>query len=321
MDNMEALRSIRYDLIEYLQEKVRVDFDNKSQAPISFSLRGTTHTVKEILGRYRTREQDPVNAFLVKVRGGTAFYLYFHYCDTEQTRAVREGYWVLSFRILRDHEIMALYREDRKMIPSRTLRRIVGFHGHLCPDLVIGCKLCEYVRASLSSSEKFGPGISIIAENCTSALDAVQFLLGATLGNQRLQVMDFGKHNYVLLSNNAQTFYKFSLRQPQYADGDLYDVLGQKIMNHEVMLEEMVQFQELSDGRVKKLLALSPQELFEVEGIENYQLPVKKASVYLACEKCGHPILKCRRMDFQNKTCCIPCSRRITSGCALSSLH
>jgi formylmethanofuran dehydrogenase subunit E len=321
MDKAEALRSIRYDLIEYLQEKVRVEFDNKSQSPISFSLGGTTHTVKEILGRYRTRERDPLNAFLVKVSGGSAYYLYFHFCDTEQTKPVHEGYWVLSFRILRDHEIMALYREDRKMLPNRMLRVIIRFHGHLCPELIIGYKLCRHVQTSLLSGEEFERGISIIAENCTSAIDAIQILLGTTLGNLRLQVTDCGKHNYVLLSSNAQTGFRFSLRQPEYADGDLYEALEQKIMNNEVMLEEMVQFQELLDGRVKKLLALSPQELFEVKRIELYQQPVQKGSEYPACAMCGHPILKWRRIDYQHKSCCIPCSRRIISGGTQSSLH
>jgi len=31
MDRAEALRSIRYDLLEYIQKKVRVDFDHNSQ--------------------------------------------------------------------------------------------------------------------------------------------------------------------------------------------------------------------------------------------------------------------------------------------------
>jgi formylmethanofuran dehydrogenase subunit E len=44
---------------------------------------------------------------------------------------------------------------------------------------------------------------AIIAENSTSALDAIQIMLGATLGNQRLKVMDLGKHNYTVIPKSA----------------------------------------------------------------------------------------------------------------------
>jgi len=37
MDTAEALRSIRFDLLEYIQEKVIVDFDNDGRLPVEFT--------------------------------------------------------------------------------------------------------------------------------------------------------------------------------------------------------------------------------------------------------------------------------------------
>jgi formylmethanofuran dehydrogenase subunit E len=37
MDRAEALRSIRYDLLEYIQKRVSVDFDNVMQMPVCFT--------------------------------------------------------------------------------------------------------------------------------------------------------------------------------------------------------------------------------------------------------------------------------------------
>lgn len=200
------------------------------------------------------------------------------------------------------------------MLLNMTFKRVVDFHGHLCPDLILGGKLCEYAQKLISANGELVGGLSIIAENCTSALDAIQVLLGATVGNQRLQVMDFGKHTYTLLTNNSETGFKFSLRRQHYGDEDNYNGLEQKIMNNQVMPEEVVQFQKLLDGRVEKLLALSPEELFEVECIEKYQQPIETASVYLTCDNCGHQVLKSRKIDYQNKTYCISCFRRISTG-------
>ena len=89
------------------------------------------------------------------------------------------------------------------MLLNMTLKRVVDFHGHLCPDLVIGRKFCQYVQKLISENESLGGGLSIIAENCTSALDSIQILLGASVGNQRLQILDFGKHNYTWLTRST----------------------------------------------------------------------------------------------------------------------
>jgi formylmethanofuran dehydrogenase subunit E len=320
MDRVEALRSIQYGLLEYIQKKVSVDFDNARQRPVSFTFGRNTRVVGEVLGRFRTRKADPVNAFLVCSCEDEAYFIYFHSCDPDQHGAFHEGYWVLCFRILSDHELMALYREDRKMLLNITLKRVVDFHGHLCPDLVLGGKLCEYVQKLLSSNGELDGGFSIIAENCTSALDAIQILLGVTVGNQRLQVMDFGKHCYTVLSRNAENCFKLSLRQQHYGDEDKYNGLEQK-MNNQATLEEVVQFQKLLDCRSKRLLGLPPDELFEVDCIEQDQRSVETASVYLTCCKCGQQVLKSRKIDYRGEPYCIPCFQRINLGHKDRNLH
>jgi formylmethanofuran dehydrogenase subunit E len=60
------------------------------------------------------------------------------------------------------------------MLLNMAFKRVVDFHGHLCPDLVLGAKFCEYVKKILLTSGELTGGISIVAENCTSALDAIQ---------------------------------------------------------------------------------------------------------------------------------------------------
>jgi hypothetical protein len=132
MNAAEALRSIRYDLMEYIQKKVRVDFDNALQMPVYFTFRGKKYIVHEILGRFRTQAKCHINGFLVKADNGEVYFLYFQWCDRNQGSPFNRGFWVLSFRILGDRELMALYREERKMlVNNKTLKKVVDFHGHL----------------------------------------------------------------------------------------------------------------------------------------------------------------------------------------------
>jgi formylmethanofuran dehydrogenase subunit E len=92
--------------------------------------------------------------------------------------------------------LMPFNRDGRKMLMDMNINRGMDFHGHLCPELAIGMKVCEYSQELLSNGEAPTGRISVLAENCTSALDAFQVLLGVTPGNQCLKVRDIGKHNY-----------------------------------------------------------------------------------------------------------------------------
>lgn len=265
MNAVDALRSIRYDLIEYIQKKVRVDFNNALQVPVHFTLGGKKHIVHETLGRFRTQAKGHMNAFLVKADNDEVYFLYFQWCDRYQRSPFNRGFWVLSFRILGDRELMALYREERKMLVNMTLKRVVDFHGHLCPELVIGCKACEYAQKLLYENGEPEGGIWVIAENCSSALDAIQVLLGVTLGNQRLQISDFGKHNYTFSLKNGGNGFRLSLKEQRYGDENEYRTIQEKIMKDRAFLDDVVQFQQLLDSRVKSLLASSPEDLFDVE--------------------------------------------------------
>jgi len=321
MNRSEALRSIRYDLLEYIQKKVRVDFDNMMQIPVCFTFGGKRYVVHEVLGRFRTQAKRHTNAFLINVDGDEVYFLYFQWCKRNQGSPFNRGFWVLSFRILSDKELMAFYREDRKMLVNMTLKKVIDFHGHLCPELTIGVKACEYAQQLLSMNRGLEAGVSIIAENCTSALDAIQVLLGATVGNQRLQVMDFGKHNYTFSFKNEQKSVRLSLRRQRYCDEDEYRAFEQKIMKDQVTLDEVVHFQKLLDNRVKQLLSLSPEDLFDVERIKRIPQPTEMATIYFSCCQCEQQVLRSRTIDFRGKIYCIPCFQRMNTGCIHHNLQ
>ena len=325
MDRAEALRSIQDDLLEYIQKKVKVDFDNARQVPVSFTYKGKTHSIRDVLGRFRTFQSHPAHAFLVRSKGDAdVYFLMFQTCDDHPAPSlhpVRAGFWVLSFRVLGDRELMAFYREDRKMLINITFKRVVDFHGHLCPDLVLGGKLCEYVQKLCAQGNDPAGGVSIIAENSTSAVDAIQVLLGATVGNQRLQIVDFGRHTYTLLPGSRKRGFKLSLRRRHYGDEVEYNALEEKIVTQRVMLDEVVQFQSFLDARVKHLMGLSPEDLFEVTPVRSIPRPVESASVYVTCSRCGQQILKGRTIHHEGESYCIPCYQQVTIGCSNGSLH
>lgn len=311
MNRAEALRSIEDDWVEYIQKKVSVDFDNLRQLPVEFRLNGKRHSIRESLGRFRTRLECHINAYLVKTTEDEVYFIYFDWADADRPHAsIHKGVWVLSFRILNDNELMALYREYRKMLMNVTLKRLVDFHGHLCPEIVVGAKLCEYIFDLLVKRSERQVSLAVIAENCTPAIDAIQVQLGTTLGNQRLLMIDYGKHNYTVMPCDGKDGLRFSLRPQRYGDEDEYDALEERIRTDRVTLEEVVRFQTLLDKRVHHLMERDPAELFETETVDTFDPPCEHATRYVSCRVYGQPVLKSRAVETEAGFYCLPCFQR-----------
>ncbi|MBU2548235.1 MAG: hypothetical protein KKB20_07500 [Proteobacteria bacterium] len=314
MNRAEALRSIRNDFVEYIQKKVAVDFDNSRQAPLSFVHGAKRHVVGDVLGRFSMNGTDPSDAYLVRTVGQEVFLLYFQCLDLSRPGELRAGSWILSFRIYRDNELMAFYRRDRKIPVDLDIERVVAFHGHLCPDLILGAKLCEYVARLLSTARDMESRESIIAENRSSALDAIQVMLGATVGNQRLCILDFGKHNYTVLSGRDPSGLRFSLKHRHHGHGAFFKDLDHDGIPPQVMLDDVVRFQALLDNRVLELIGLAPEELFEVSRVAAIHPPIGAIGKYRTCCRCGQPVLQHRMIGHQGRSYCIPCFKKMDTG-------
>ncbi len=207
------------------------------------------------------------------------------------------------------------------LVNNMTLKKVVDFHGRLCPELVIGCKACEYAQRLLSKNGSLEGEISVIAENCTSALDAIQVLLGVTLRNQDLKIFDFGKHNYTFSLKSGRNGLRLSLKEQRYGDENEYRTLEQKIMKDQSSLDEVVQFQQLLDSRVKRLLSSPPEDLFNAERVSPMQQTNEMPTIYLSCWWCGQQVLKNRAIEFQGKIYCIPCLQGLDGRGLRENLH
>ncbi len=308
MDKTEALRSIQYDLFEYIQKEVTVEVDSNG-LPIGFRRGRERHSITRVLDYFRTQPGWPINAFLIEDDYEEVYFLYFHFLASHPDNRLNEGSWVLSFRILSDRELMALYRRDRKMLLNMAIEKVVDFHGHLCPELVIGVRVSEYAHRYLP-----GKDFSLIAENTTSAVDAIQVLLGTTLGNKRLQVMDFGKHNYTfVLPGDRHMALRLSLKRPHYGDEDRYQGLWEKIRGLEATFDDVLEYQRLMDMRIKALFKWDLEDMFDLEELRYETASAELPSLYKICHICHREVLIDRAIEYHGNLYCIPCFQRINN--------
>lgn len=66
------------------------------------------------------------------------------------------------------------------------------FHGHLCAELAMGIRAAQLALEHLGR-HRAGSELVAIVETDSCALDAIQFLTGATLGQGNLVRLDYGK--------------------------------------------------------------------------------------------------------------------------------
>ncbi len=202
------------------------------------------------------------------------------------------------------------------MLTNIALKRVVDFHGHVCPELALGCKFSQFVQHLLAENILEGGGFSILAENSTSALDAIQVILGVTVGNQRLMVMDYGKHNYTLYSQHQDIGWTFRLIDQNFADNENFHRLEEKILTDNALLENYISFQQMIDARVRQILDSSPDELFTIETTHGIPQQSHSTSIYLTCDNCGEQVLATRCIENHHKTFCQPCFQKKFPGCA-----
>ena len=207
------------------------------------------------------------------------------------------------------------------MLANISLKRVVDFHGHICPELAVGGKFCEFVQGLINNGDIPVGGISILAENTTSALDAIQILLGATVGNRRLAVMDFGKHNYTVFSRPANRGWRLRSKVLHFGDEEHFQALEEKIAKNLALIEDAVRLQQLIDGRVRRLLDLTPEELFLIEEVPPTPQPPETASTYLICSSCGEQVLAGHSIKSREAVFCLPCYQKMAPEVSSRAVH
>jgi formylmethanofuran dehydrogenase subunit E len=74
--------------------------------------------------------------------------------------------------------------------------RASAFHGHECPGLAIGVKACEAVIRKMCVSPALDEELVCVAETDACGIDAVQAIMGCTLGKGNLILNNTGKHAF-----------------------------------------------------------------------------------------------------------------------------
>ncbi len=302
MDYQEVLRSIHLELTDPIWEEAKVKMEISGRFPKWIKVRGMVFSVEKVIAVLPGYIPGDT-CFVVETSTGEIFTLILKKESSESPR------WIVYLRVLRDEELMKFFREERKMMVNMALKRVADFHGHLCPDLVIGCKACELAFKKLGKGRMEREGLIVISQNVTSSLDAIQLLTGCTLGNRGLQVEDWGKHIYQFILQRSGICLEVKLDSLPLPSPKVETMrnLEAKIMDKRATLDEMISYQVLLDEMVRGLIGLDPENLFSWRMLEAPPVVEPIPTTVRRCTRCGDMVAEYGMVDLSEGPICKRC--------------
>lgn len=108
------------------------------------------------------------------------------------------------------------------MDKEKLWERAVDFHGHACGGLMIGYKAAIYAMELLNLEYSDDEEIVCIAENDTCAVDAIQAVLGCSIGKGNLLFHMRGKYVFTIYDRTTGKGVRLALESKEERD-DLDD--------------------------------------------------------------------------------------------------
>lgn len=173
------------------------------------------------------------------------------------------------------------------MDTKELMEKAVRFHGHICPGVAIGVLAAKYF---LEHGFNYSVNEEIVAvvENDNCSIDAIQALVGTTFGKGNLVFLDYGKNVYTLYNRNTQKGLRLSLKS---------SIFGKKQLS--------------KNEKVQKLLNSSPEAVFEIQEVLFEPPSPAQIEDSVPCDVCREMTMNSRMVNYQQKTVCIPCYKRL----------
>ena len=188
------------------------------------------------------------------------------------------------------------------------LSEVVHFHGHLCPGLALGYRVAILARKELNIRSEDEELVAIV-ENDSCAVDAIQFINGATFGKGNLIFQDHGLHAYTFFERRSGKQIRIELKADVFNDStkQRHELMRKMSENIPLSDEEKAILSKSRQEFNKRILSMTDKELFNVKKV-HIEVP-EKARVFqsVKCASCGLMVMETRARVLNQTFYCIPC--------------
>jgi len=193
------------------------------------------------------------------------------------------------------------------MIDSETTRRIVEFHGHMCPGLAMGIKAAEVALAEIGPHSVDEEVVAVV-ETDMCGVDAIQFLTGCTFGKGNLVHRDYGKNAYTFVRRSDGRAIRVSGKPGGFGPPDPErEELFDRIRSGRASAEEAAHFSALMRERSERVLSTPVEELYDVRSVDAPLPPMARVLASVDCGACGEATMETRIRLLDGASLCPPC--------------
>jgi formylmethanofuran dehydrogenase subunit E len=194
------------------------------------------------------------------------------------------------------------------------LMEITRFHGHLCPGMVIGYRAAKAAQSHLGSVRPKDEELVAIVETDACGVDAIQYLLGCTLGKGNLIFRDHGKQVFTVIQRATHRAVRVAMRSEAFQRAPDEEAVIQRVREGNGTDEDRTAFDRLQDEKINHLLGLSEEAFFRIDEVR-VEIP-EKARIFktVVCKFCGEPVMEPRARVRDSGFACIPCAETYSRG-------
>lgn len=194
------------------------------------------------------------------------------------------------------------------------LQGAIAFHGHMCPGLAIGYRAARAALGQLQAQRPQDEELVAVVESDGCGIDAVQFVLGCTIGKGNLIYRDHGKQVYTVIARNRHRAVRIALRGDVMRRTGEQEELFRKVMTGQAADAEQQAYYALQAERSQAILAMDEGSLFKIEEVTP-EVP-EKARIFnsVTCQFCGEQVMEPRARLRDGKIACIPCTESYGRG-------
>jgi formylmethanofuran dehydrogenase subunit E len=184
------------------------------------------------------------------------------------------------------------------------LRDAILFHGHLCPGLALGYRVAKAALRELRADRPHDEELVAVVENDSCAVDAIQFITGATFGKGNLIFRDLGKHVYTFYNRGTGKGVRISEDYRGFENDDRYPELKKRQAAGEDVSRELEQFRM---EKTAAILQASDQEFLKIEPVTSPPPSQAKIRASIRCAQCGERFMESKGRVKGGRIVCIPC--------------
>jgi len=195
-----------------------------------------------------------------------------------------------------------------QIINSKEFRKVIDFHGHLCPGIAIGWRAAAAAMDRLAEARARDEELVAIVETDACGTDAVQVLTGCTFGKGNFVFRDYGKQVFTFFSRGSGKALRFAMKTGALERDKTEQAVFDKVHAGNASEEELNSFKNSRAAKTKKILEMPLEDLFDVREIAEPAPPAAVVMSSLPCARCGEPTMPSKMESAGSEKICRACA-------------